>query len=400
MKLSRTAIGLLSLISGFLPLVTDGFLGAIRPLMVEFQVPLAAAQGAITAAFLGCACTQLLVGAVADRYGRRPVLTAAIGLFIAASIGVGLSPSLHGVLLFRFLQGACAGAGPLLARAIIRDIYDRQRGAHLLSIVSTGIALVAILVPALNSFIVLYCGWRAITAVYVAVLLLALLLTRAVLPETLRAEHRTPLQFRSLLLTTRAVCANRRVLGSILCCVTGFAGLAVWVSASPHLLLQWFGRPVPSFGVYWGITIIAYLVGGWASVALLRYRACDRILALGSTLLVIAALLLITGYVLAPHSLTLFLIGICLYTFSWSMLQPNAQMIALTPFRASAGRVSAILGFVQLTGGALMAQLFGWLHDGTPLIAIALITAAALGNAIVRRLLCPSHPDLAAENSV
>ena len=116
---------------------------------------------------LGSAAAQFFVGALADRYGRRPVLTVAIVLFLGASVGLGLSRSLPQVLLFRFLQGATAAAGPILARAIVRDVYERHAGAHVLSLLATGLALIPLCVPSLNAVTVAQYGWRA-TAVHEA----------------------------------------------------------------------------------------------------------------------------------------------------------------------------------------------------------------------------------------
>ena len=388
-RLSSGAILLLCLISGFLPLITDGFLAAIRPVMSDFQVPLSAAQAAISVVLLGCACAQLFVGALADRYGRRPVLSVAISLFIAASVGMAFAPSLPTLLLFRFLQGASAAAGPILARAIVRDVYNRGDGARVLSIVAMGLTLIPLLVPSLNAFIVAQFSWRATAVVYVVVLSIALVMTRQVLHETLRPEDATPIQFSTVIDAARQALGNRRVLGYILCCVTGYGGLAVWVSASPPLITGWYGRPTLQFGLYWSISILAYLAGGWASVRLLRRTTPDRILAFGGYVVLAAAVALACAYHFAIHTLGAFLLGVSLYNFGWAMLQPNAQSGALAPFHSSAGRVSALLGFLQLTGGALIAQLFGRLHDGTPWAAVVLMSAAALGHVAIRRWLCP-----------
>jgi DHA1 family bicyclomycin/chloramphenicol resistance-like MFS transporter len=389
MTLSRPAILLLCLISGFLPLITDGFLAAVRPLMSDFGVPLAAAQGTISVVLLGSAAAQFFVGALADRYGRRPVLTLAIVLFLGASVGLGLANSLTAVLVFRFLQGATAAAGPILARAIVRDVYEGSTGAHVLSVLATGLALIPLCVPSLNAVTVAQYGWRATAVLYVVVLVIALWMTRRFLPETLKTTHAAPLTVASVVGAARAALSQRRVLGYLLLCVSGYAGLAVWVSASPHLLHGWFGVPPMQFGVYWTFGIVAYFAGGWASVGLLRRMPPDRILRYGSLILLTAAALLLASWRLAPHELALFLGGVCLYMFGWSMLQPNAQSGALAPFQHSAGRVSALLGFLQLSGGAAVSQLFGLLHDGSPRAAVLLIVAAAVLHSIVRAVCCP-----------
>jgi len=260
---------------------------------------------------------------------------------------------------------------------------------RVLSVIAMGLTLIPLLVPSLNALIVAQFTWRATAVVYVGVLLAALIMTRRYLSETLRPEDVTPLQFSTVVDAARQALGNRRVLGYILCCVTGYGGLAVWVSASPHLITGWYGRPTLQFGLYWSITILAYLAGGWASVRLLRGMTPDRILAFGGYVLLTAAVALTFAYHFAVHTLGAFLFGVSLYNFGWAMLQPNAQSGALAPFHGSAGRVSALLGFLQLTGGALIAQLFGRLHDGTPWAAVVLMSAAAIVHVAIRRWLCP-----------
>ena len=238
-RLSSGAILLLCLISGFLPLITDGFLAAIRPVMSDFQVPLSAAQAAISVVLLGCACAQLFVGALADRYGRRPVLSVAISLFIAASVGMAFAPSLPTLLLFRFLQGASAAAGPILARAIVRDVYNRGDGARVLSIVAMGLTLIPLLVPSLNAFIVAQFSWRATAVVYVVVLSIALVMTRQVLHETLRPEDATPIQFSNLgCIGASASWPISPAVGRVCDCCDARRRIASW-----HLAATWSWPP-------------------------------------------------------------------------------------------------------------------------------------------------------------
>ena len=129
---------LLAAIAGFLPLVTDGFLPAMRPLMAELGASIGGGQLTISVALAGFAIAQLIVGVLADRFGRRPVLVSAICLFATASIGAAVAPSLPVLLVCRFLQGFSAAAGPVLARAVVRDLCSRVEGARVLSFVGMG----------------------------------------------------------------------------------------------------------------------------------------------------------------------------------------------------------------------------------------------------------------------
>jgi MFS transporter, DHA1 family, multidrug resistance protein len=380
-------IVLLSAIGGFLPLVTDGFLPAMRPMMAELGVSVSRAQLTISLALAGFALAQLIIGVVADRFGRRPVLISAICVFAAASIGAALAPSLPTLLAFRFLQGFSAAAGPVLMRAVVRDLCNRVEGARVLSFVGMGMGAVPLGVPAINAEVGLAFGWRATLVVYVVYLGATLWMTLAWFRETLAAPDPLALSPGDLGRAMRVVLGHPQALGSILCCVFGYAGLAVWISAAPHLLIGYFGQPAGRFGLWWAIPVATYVLGGYLSARGLRHRSSDSMLRLGSIVLLVAGAVLVLLLGWRPMPLVPFVAAVGIYHVGWAIVQPHAQAGALSFFPQLAGRVSAVLGFLQMLGGATIGLLFGYLHDGTPSAATYLIAAAALATTVVRIVL-------------
>ena len=386
-------IVLLSALGGFLPLVTDGFLPAMRPMMAELGTDVRGAQLTLSLALAGFACAQLIVGMLADRYGRRPVLIVSIVLLALASVGVARAHSLAVLLTFRFLQGLSAAAGPVLMRAVVRDLCSRVEGARILSVVGMGLATIPLFIPGLNAAVTVAYGWRATLFVYLVFLAATLAMTLVWFKETLAARDPLALSPRALARTLLDVLGHRAAVGYMVCCVCGYAGLAVWISASAHLITGYFGQPAAHFGLYWAIPVATYVLGGYASARGLRRRTSDAILRFGSRTLIVAGMLLVALSTLQVMPLLAFITGIALYNFGWAAIQPQAQAGLLSFFPTVAGRVSAILGFMQMIGGALIGLLFGALHDGTPRAACLLMASAAVALLVTRMTLLGQTPE-------
>ena len=383
----------LAAIGGFLPLVTDGFLPAVRPMMAELHTDVPGAQLTISLVLAGFACAQLIVGTAADRFGRRPVLIVATCLFAFASIGVAASPSLGLVLAFRFLQGVSAAAGPVLMRAVVRDLCSRAEGARVLSLLGIGFAVVPLVVPAVNARVVVTFGWRAALIIYVLYLAATLAMAIGWFRETLAAPDPLALSPGDLLRVMGSTLRHPQALGYMLCCMFGYAGLAVWISSAPHLVSGYFGQPPERFGIYWAIPVATYVAGAYVSARALRTCASETLLKAGVVALMAAGIaLLLLAY--RPVALNAFVAAVGLYNFGWAIVQPQAQIGALSFFPRQAGRVSAVLGFLQMLGGATIGLLFAYLHDGTPQAAALLIAASALATMVATVVLTARRPAL------
>jgi len=352
--------------------------------MAELGASISQGQLAISMTLAGFAIAQLLVGVASDRFGRRPVLLAATALFAFASIGVAVAPSLATLLAFRFLQGLGAAAGPVIMRAVVRDLCTRVEGARILSYLGMGMGAVPLAIPAINAEVVTVFGWRATLVVSALYLVAVLGMTLAWFGETLAAPDPDALSPGGLGRVMRAVLGHRQALGYMLCCTFGYAGLAVWISCAPHLLLGYFHQPPGSFGLWWAIPVITYVLGGYLSARSLRRHSSDAMLKAGSALLLVAGAALVVMLAVGQLSLLAFVAGIGLYNVGWAIVQPHAQAGALSFFPHLAGRVSSVLGFLQMLGGAAIGQLFGYLHDGTPRAAVLLVAAAALAASVAR----------------
>ncbi len=155
------AIVVLALLLSIQPVTTDLYLPALPALTRDLGASVAAGQLTLSALLLAFGCSQLVWGPLSDRFGRRPVLLAGLGIYAAASVGSALAPSMALLVVWRVLQGAAMGAVVMCARAIVRDLYTPLAGARAMSKALTGLGIVACLCAPVGGLLAQWLGWRA-----------------------------------------------------------------------------------------------------------------------------------------------------------------------------------------------------------------------------------------------
>jgi len=155
----------LALLLGIQPVTTDLYLPALPALTAGFGGHIAQAQLTLTALLLAFGASQLVLGPLSDRFGRRPVLLAGLSAYVLAATGTALAPSIEGLIALRALQGAAMGAAVMAARAIVRDLYQPAEGARVMSRALTGLGVIACLCAPVGGLVTDGLGWRFALAV-------------------------------------------------------------------------------------------------------------------------------------------------------------------------------------------------------------------------------------------
>jgi len=339
------------------------------------------AQLTITLYLVGLAAGQLLYGPVSDRFGRRPVLLAGLGLFTAASVATAIAPG-PGILIgARVVQSLGGCAGLVLGRAAVRDGATPDKAAGQLALLTLVMSMVPAIAPAIGGYITAWFGWRASFVLLAGIGGVTFLLCLVRLPETLQQPGRGS---RGLMTAYIRLLSSSRFRGYALggaCSTTAFYG---FMSASPFIFGRLLHQPPERIGVYY-----VFLMGGVATGSLLANRLSGWIAAasalrlanalgiLGASLFALADL---TGYltvltVVAPVALFMVGAGIASPFALSGSVSVNPQMI---------GAASGLYGFVQMSYGMLCTLVVGTWHPGsvypvaTVLLGSALIGAAAL----------------------
>lgn len=382
MKLEPKSKGLAVLLTALVavgPVSTDLYLPSLPAVVHAFDTDVASAQLTLSAFMFGFGLMMLVFGPLSDRFGRRPVLLGGMILYALASIFCLFAGSIEALILGRFMQAMGAACGPVLGRAVVRDVYGREGAARILSYMASAMALAPAVAPILGGFLETLFGWRSSFMAlvgYGAAMLLALF---ALLPETNQHQDDSALAPSRLLGNMAALLKDRRFMGYTLTLGFSFAGLFSFISGSSFVLIGVFGVAPGNFGFCFAAVVAGYMAGSLVSGRFTHRVGLDRMIGLGVLLGLLSSLLLVGLVLLAPPHWAFVVFPVSLVFLSVGLVLPNASAGAIGPFPQMAGMASSLMGFLQTGTGALAGVLVGHLHDGTALpMALSILAASAL----------------------
>lgn len=380
-------VALLGAMTAFAAISIDMYLPAMPAIGRSLGATPAEVQRTLSALFAGLAIGQIVYGPLSDRVGRRPPLIGGIALFIAASAVCALSRNVELLIAARFVQGLGACSALVISRAFVRDSYDHQETARILSLIALVFGVVPVLAPLIGGFVLSFGDWHSIfwlIALFGLVVMVAVCIS---LPETRSAATAAIARDETALRAYGALLRNRRLLGYVLAGAFNGASLFTYIGASPDLIIGTYGVSPQDFGWIFGANAIGMVVGSQLNRRLLLRFEADKVLAgatlvqlLWGALMVLAALSGVGGMwgVLAP----LFLI---LSAYGFMAANSTAGALSVDPNRA--GTTSGLLGVASFAVGAVATALAGELHDGTALPMALSMTGALIASAIALFLL-------------
>lgn len=339
------------------PFSIDTYLPALHAIGSELGASTAQTQQTLTAYMVPMAFMVLWHGALSDAYGRKRVIVISMLLFTLASLLCVFAPSLQVLLAGRALQGISAGAGMVVGRAIVRDLYDGAAAQRLMSHVSMAFALGPAIAPILGGWIFSVFGWRAVF-VFLALLGLALAALSAWrLPETLPPEARHALHPVDLAKRYRSVFTSIGFLLLTFAVSYNFNGFFLYVLSAPVFLMQHLKLPETGFGWFFIPSVGGMMLGSALSARLAGRLTPARTIGLGVAIMVAAAAanLAVSHFVAAgfPQSV----LPIALYTFGMAVAMPSLTLLALDCFPSHRGLASSCQSFLQMLVSASTAGL-------------------------------------------
>jgi DHA1 family bicyclomycin/chloramphenicol resistance-like MFS transporter len=332
-------------------------------------------QLSIASFFLGVAIGQAFYGPLADRFGRKRPLLVGLSLFVVASAGCALATSINVLILLRFFQALGACSGQVIARAVVRDLFESREAVRVFSLMVLVLGVSPVLAPLLGGQILAFFEWRVVFWVTTFFGIIGLLGSAWRLPETHRREHMRPLALKGVLGAYRQLLMDKTFVGYALTGATGLGGMFAYIVGSPYVFIDLFHVPTTHFGFFFGVNALGFIVAAQFNVRLVRRFESDGVI--GTVLLIqmIDGLLLLAG----TWSGLLGLYGtatlIFVYVASVGCLFPNTTAMAMAPHGDKAGSASALIGTLQFTLAALAASAVGALNTGTALPMTAVIAA-------------------------
>jgi DHA1 family bicyclomycin/chloramphenicol resistance-like MFS transporter len=372
------------------PISTDLYLPSLPTLARFFATDVARVQLTLSVFLAGFAVAQLIYGPLSDRYGRRPVILAGLAIYLVASLACMVAPDIDTLIAARFLQALGACAGPVLGRAIVRDVYGPLQAARVLAYISGAMAIAPMLGPVLGGWLTVRFGWRANFAALSLFSALQIIVTFVMLGESNAHRDAAATQPRRIAGNFSMLLSSPLYLGFLLCFSASYSALFSFISGSSFVLIDLYGLSPQWYGASFGFVVTGYITGTLVSGRLTMKLGAKR-LVLGGALLGTAAGSVMALLALAGvHNVWAVLVPMFLSTVGTGMVMPNAIAGALAPYARMAGAASALMGFVQMSVAATVGIVVGHSYDGTALpmaLAIALCGWAALASyfALVRR---------------
>jgi DHA1 family bicyclomycin/chloramphenicol resistance-like MFS transporter len=370
---------LLAMLSALGPLSMDMYLPSLPDIARVLDAPTARVQLTISSYLIGFAVGQMLYGPISDRHGRRPVLLAALALYVASTLVCAVTQSVDPLIGARFLQGIAGSGTIVLARAIVRDLYSGVRAARELSLMGSISAFAPIVAPMIGAVLQTAFGWRAIFLTMSAAAVVATVVAARLLPETLRQRSGVPPALFSLFGGYGSVLRHRGFLVYLGILTISYAGLFAWISGASVVLQGVYGLSAVAFGFTFAIGAAGYMVGAAIAARLVVRLGLDRTMGLGVMLLAIGGAALAAVVAAQIHNGIWLVAAMAIYLAGLGLAMPQAMAGALTPFPDRAGTAASLLGLVQQTVAALVAAIVGnYLGRSAWPVTAVVVTAACL----------------------
>jgi DHA1 family bicyclomycin/chloramphenicol resistance-like MFS transporter len=360
------------------PFSIDTYLPAFDGIARTLQATPLQLQQTLSAYLFGFAAANLFHGALADSFGRRPVILAGLAVFMLASIGCALAPSIGALIGLRAVQGVSAGAGMIISRAIIRDLFAPADAQRAMSQVTIYFGIAPAIAPMIGGVLFVHFDWHAIFWFLAGVSALLLALNGRWLPETLHASQRQPLNARHLLRGYWQLGADPRFLALCLASGVPFNGMFLYVLSAPAWLGGHLKLAPTEFFWFFCLTVSGIMGGAWLSGRLAGRVAPDRQIRRGLNIMLAATLAnLALNATLTPHWAWA-LPPVALFALGWALMVPvvTIKVLDLAPTRRGmASSMQAVVGSVAngLVAGVISPVV---MHST---LALALASATFLG---------------------
>ncbi|MGE5546653.1 MAG: multidrug effflux MFS transporter [Solirubrobacterales bacterium] len=362
---SLTLKVLLTALVAFGPISTDLYLASLPDMARYFATDVATTQLTLSAFLVGFALAMPIYGPLSDRFGRRPVILAGVVIYLAASLFCTLAPSIEALIAGRFLQALGACSGPVVGRAVVRDLFPRDQAAKVLSYMASAMALAPFAAPILGGWFHALFGWRS-NFVLLAVFGVGLAVGAwRILHETNTHKDPAALDPLTMLGNYGTLVRDPAVLAAVFTVALGFGGMFTFISGSSFVLIDVLGLKPEHFGFGFAVVIAGYIAGAFSAGRWTARIGLERMIAWGTLGCAAAGL---TGTALAwagVQTLPAVLLPMSLYFFSCGLALPNATAAAIGPHPRMAGAASALVGCMQMAGGAVAGWLTAAYFDGS-----------------------------------
>lgn len=377
------------------PISTDLYLPSLPAIGADFGVANAEVQLTLSVFLAGFAVSQLAYGPLSDRFGRRPVILGGLALYLLATLVCAFATDIEVLILARFFQAVGACVGPVLGRAVVRDIYGRERAARMLSYMGMAMALAPAFGPILGGFLEVWFGWRANFAVLGIFAVATLAGALVTLPETNQWKTQDATRPGRILGNYRSLLRHRSYLGYTIIVACTYSGIFSFISGSSFVLIGLLGLSPDVYGFCFAAIVVGYMAGTFVSGRYTVAIGLERMVQLGTAVQVAGGLAGVALHLGGIVSVASIVGPVVVFMAGTGLAMPNAQAGAIGPFPRMAGSASALLGFFQMGLAALVGIAVGHGSGESAFAMMAAIALVALGGALSYWLVVRPAPQAA-----
>jgi DHA1 family multidrug/chloramphenicol efflux transport protein-like MFS transporter len=352
-------------------LSNDAYLPALPTIMHDFGTTQRLVQLTLTTWFLGTAFLQLVLGPIADRYGRRPVLLTGGIVFVISSVGCALAPNIGSLLIFRFIQGLTITSMIVAGYSTVHDLFDHNKAIHTLAWMYSISVLAPSAGPLLGAIILHFAGWRYIfwvLALWAAVIVLGL---SAKMPET---ATKIPGSVHPKQITSNYIqlLVNFRYMSPALSACLLFGSMIAWLSAGPFLVMTEFHRNVFTFAIFQLLVFGFYVIGTRAVKCFLNRYESRLLINIGLSVALFGGFAALFFAFIIPKALFGIVFSTMLIAASGGFCSPMLNRTAVEAAQVTMGARVALYSCLMSIFGIIASVLISSVYNGT-LFSLAVI---------------------------
>ncbi len=375
----RWALAVLLAVLGMLgPFSIDTYLPAFSGIAQSLSATPVQMQQTLSAYLFGFAFMSLFHGAISDSLGRRPVVLWGLAAFTLASAGCALSQNIGQLVFFRAMQGLSTGAGIVVARAVVRDMFAPAQAQKVMSQITIYFGVAPAIAPIIGGWLFVHLGWHSIFWFLTAVGVALWVANFRLLPETLHITQRQPLKVSNLLQGYWQLGLDPRFLLLALASGVPFNGMFLYVLSAPAFLGGQLHLAPTQFYWFFVLTIGGIMAGAWTSGRMAGRLAPKQQIRYGFTIMLLIGVINLAANLLFTAHVSWALFPLAIFAFGWAMMVPAVTLLVLDLYPARRGMASSLQAFIGSTANGLVAGLIAPLvmHSAVAMASASMVMLA------------------------
>jgi DHA1 family bicyclomycin/chloramphenicol resistance-like MFS transporter len=368
---------LLGALTAFAPLSIDMYLPALPLLERVFSATTAEVQRTLAAFLIGFAVSQLLYGPLADRFGRKRPLYGSLAMFVAASVACGAASSAGWLTVFRLFQALGACGGQVMARAMVRDLFEPAETRRVFSMLMLVLGVSPVAAPLLGGYILLWFGWRAIFGLEALIGVACLIGIHFRLPETWLADAAHRLDARKILASYALLARDRTFVSAALVCGLAASGMFAYIASAPFVFINLYGVSPQNFGWLFGFIAVGVVGASQINGRVVHGVPTDRVLRATVIVQFVAGVALLATTLARAGGFAGLYAPLYVYVACVGFIYPCGAALAMAGHARMAGFASALLGTLQWGIAAVSTILLGTIENASALPMAIVISVCA-----------------------